>query len=341
VVRYKNVDDQHIWIDSELIDELVVLDPADRAQETHYTLNNPQNDDDAQANPDDPEISDTNNGIDPPWRTDPFQNIINFSDMHLVFTVSIVYRTPTATGDVVSGDFGQGIAPTDLVNDGVTTYSHFYMTSRRIVGEVSVVGFESSNPFFVAPSDEHVTLHGLPSGYTLSNVSPAQYQKSTTATGNWGGSSAVGSNPVSIFPSDETGRWEWTQGSIYNEPMWPGGPIPTAGTPPQSYGTQLSAPWKMRGSTLTSGATFGSTFIVADLWATCDVGESTSGPSTVWNPATPAPSHTETFDWTGITLIYMGKTYEPVAAVAQYPDDGKIFNNGAFQALFKVIEPTA
>jgi hypothetical protein len=37
----------------------------------------------------------------------------------------------------------------------------------------------------------------------------------------------------------------------------------------------------------------------------------------------------------------MGKTYEPVAAVAQYPDDGKIFNNGAFQALFKVIEPTA
>jgi hypothetical protein len=78
VVRYKNPNDTSVWIESELIDEIVVLDPTERGQETHYTLNNPQNDDDAQANPDDPEISDTDNGIDPAWRTDPFQNIVNF-----------------------------------------------------------------------------------------------------------------------------------------------------------------------------------------------------------------------------------------------------------------------
>lgn len=79
VVRYKNPDDADVWIDSELIDQFTVLDPNDRGQETIVTLNNPQNDDDAQANPDDPEISDPFNDVDPPWRTDPFQNIIDVS----------------------------------------------------------------------------------------------------------------------------------------------------------------------------------------------------------------------------------------------------------------------
>jgi hypothetical protein len=79
VARYKNPDNPALWIDSELIDEFAIVDPVDRYQESHYFLNNPQTDDEAQANPDDPEISDSANGIDPPWRTDPFQNIVNFS----------------------------------------------------------------------------------------------------------------------------------------------------------------------------------------------------------------------------------------------------------------------
>ncbi len=77
VVRYFNPDDHTQYIDSELIDELQVVDPNSRAQETQFTLNNPQTND-AQADPSDPEISDTANGIDAPWRTDPFQNIIGF-----------------------------------------------------------------------------------------------------------------------------------------------------------------------------------------------------------------------------------------------------------------------
>lgn len=98
VVRYKNPDDpDNTWIDSELIDEFVVVDGSDRHQETHYYLNNPQTDDDAQADPNDPEISDSNNGIDPAWRTDPFQNIVNIAGFtphrhrqfrHIYFTVA-------------------------------------------------------------------------------------------------------------------------------------------------------------------------------------------------------------------------------------------------------------
>lgn len=65
-------------IASELIDEFVMVDPSDRYQETHFYLRNPQNDDEANAQitPDLPDITDTANGVDPPYRTDPFQNIV-------------------------------------------------------------------------------------------------------------------------------------------------------------------------------------------------------------------------------------------------------------------------
>ncbi len=81
VVRYFDINgDENNYIESELIDAFTMFDAPDRAQETVYTLNNPQNDDDAQADSSDPEISDSDNGIDPPWRTDPFQNIVNFNE---------------------------------------------------------------------------------------------------------------------------------------------------------------------------------------------------------------------------------------------------------------------
>jgi hypothetical protein len=83
VVRYKNDPDDGNWIDSELIDQFIVLDAVDRGQETVCSLNWPPGtfDNDGKeiviASLDDPDISDTDNGIDPPWRTDPFQNIID------------------------------------------------------------------------------------------------------------------------------------------------------------------------------------------------------------------------------------------------------------------------
>lgn len=81
VVKYFDINgNESNYIESELIDAFAMFDATDRAQETVYTLNNPQNDHDAQAHSDDPEISDSSSGIDPPWRTDPFQNIVSFSE---------------------------------------------------------------------------------------------------------------------------------------------------------------------------------------------------------------------------------------------------------------------
>lgn len=82
VVRYKNQDDDNIWVDSELIDSFSVIDPLAQYQEKIFTLNNPQNDDDAQADPNDPDITNGDGSgegtAENPVRTDPFQNIVNF-----------------------------------------------------------------------------------------------------------------------------------------------------------------------------------------------------------------------------------------------------------------------
>ncbi len=93
VVRYKNDPDDGNYIDSELIDSFAMFDAGDRAQETVYTLNQPQTDDEAQADPGDPDISDpSGNEIDPPWRTDPFQNIIGFGqESNKFLTVNIYF----------------------------------------------------------------------------------------------------------------------------------------------------------------------------------------------------------------------------------------------------------
>ena len=104
IVRYINTPDDGASIDSELIDELDVKDPVDRGWQTHYTLSNPPNNanidgitigdtvdgtDDGsgtgtpisqiQVDPTFDDISDTANGIDPPWRLDPFQNIVGYN----------------------------------------------------------------------------------------------------------------------------------------------------------------------------------------------------------------------------------------------------------------------
>lgn len=83
VYRYyqdpNNPSDSGAWVDSELIDEISVVDG--NGQENIYFMNNPAVDDlTGQADSNDPDISDTDGGLDPPYRTDPFQNIVNFND---------------------------------------------------------------------------------------------------------------------------------------------------------------------------------------------------------------------------------------------------------------------
>jgi hypothetical protein len=83
-----NPDDNAVWIDSELIDEVAVIDAPDRGQETRYTLVNPTNaqfqEDDlsGQASDNDPDLTiggDAEGTEANPVRLDPFQNIVNYS----------------------------------------------------------------------------------------------------------------------------------------------------------------------------------------------------------------------------------------------------------------------
>jgi hypothetical protein len=169
VVRYKNPNDTSVWIESELIDEIVVLDPTDRGQETHYTLSNPQNDDDAQANPDDPEISDTDNGIDPPWRTDPFQNIVNFSS-----PLSIIVRWTFALTVSVSGP-GTGscspvvfLTPSDaVILGGFDHILTFTMGGGDVSSGFTVTGTPTLSPMVTTLADyqfsgSHILDESLP-----------------------------------------------------------------------------------------------------------------------------------------------------------------------------------
>jgi hypothetical protein len=94
IVKYINTPDDGTWIESELIDKFKVRDPVDRGQETEYELQNPpdnQNIDGLTLGTDVdgiptiavdtslPDLSDSGNGVDPPWRLDPFQNIVDVS----------------------------------------------------------------------------------------------------------------------------------------------------------------------------------------------------------------------------------------------------------------------
>lgn len=78
----------------EMIDQFSVIDPVDRNQETIYSLSQPQTDDDAQVQDGDPDITDgADQTIDPPWRLDPFQNIVDFTGVPATSGGGVIYRT--------------------------------------------------------------------------------------------------------------------------------------------------------------------------------------------------------------------------------------------------------
>ena len=96
VVRVQNDPDDGNYVDVELIDELDWVDSVDRGQETHLQLNQPQGTYDSTsgmyiitADSSDPDITDTSSGIDPPFRLDPFQNIVGYTTIQLAFSIGI------------------------------------------------------------------------------------------------------------------------------------------------------------------------------------------------------------------------------------------------------------
>jgi hypothetical protein len=120
VVRYyqdpNNPDDNGTWIDSELIDEFHTLDQ--NGQERQWFLENPaKGDSAAQADSGDPDITGSD-GIDPPYRTDPYQNIVDFHDGgapggHEI--IGVVFGMGLVSGgnyNLTEGDFS-GADPTD------------------------------------------------------------------------------------------------------------------------------------------------------------------------------------------------------------------------------------
>lgn len=78
-VTYHSTQDDQAAVITELIDEFVVYDLPDRGQDTHFTLNNPPAGS-YTLDQSDADVSDTANGVDPPYRTDPFQNIVAWRD---------------------------------------------------------------------------------------------------------------------------------------------------------------------------------------------------------------------------------------------------------------------
>ena len=87
VLRIVNDPDDGAFIETEVIDQISVLDPSDRNQETIYNLENPEGEPDDEGNlvyhadSDDEDITD----ISDPVRTDPFQNIIKIGGQAVIF----------------------------------------------------------------------------------------------------------------------------------------------------------------------------------------------------------------------------------------------------------------
>lgn len=183
IVRYKG-DSAEDWIESELIDELRVVDPVRRGQEIFYTLNNPQNDDDAQADPSDPDISDSTNGVDPPWRTDPFQNIVDFASEA---TPLLVVEVWMGVLEQHGTPFGAGDAPTSAT--------------------ANVGGYADSaviNTSYSPHESPTVVFSGWPSTATMSI---------TVDTDTVPGPGNLSTHPIISGPCNATSKVNWTAGS--------------------------------------------------------------------------------------------------------------------------------
>ena len=73
LVTVRNKTNPGIWLQVQRIDAIAFKDPADHGQETVYTLNNLDDD----ADLDEPTTTWDGSQINPPWRIDPFQNIVD------------------------------------------------------------------------------------------------------------------------------------------------------------------------------------------------------------------------------------------------------------------------
>jgi hypothetical protein len=199
LVKYINTPDDGNWIKSELIDRWKYADTVEQGQETEYFLSNPPDgnvsgltigtDADGMTtiavDLGIAEISDSANGIDPPWRTDPFQNIVDCKS-----GVPSVEPTPVAWLNIQASISVSPPTPAGSSDD------HFVATTFWAPGEVSML------QIFVAslvdghwpPASPPATLYGIsmagpdPQPLPPSRGSPPTYgnrnMQNNSASGN-------------------------------------------------------------------------------------------------------------------------------------------------------------
>ncbi len=146
-----NPNDSGIWIDSELIDQLDVVDAVNRGQESQFTLLNQTNDQfrggdlSGQADPNDPDITIGDGSgegtFDNPVRTDPFQNIVNWSGHQ---------RIALAQWNFI-GNYSS-VSPCELAftligHESISGPAGFVVDGAPSVPPVNIAGTWGSNPW--------------------------------------------------------------------------------------------------------------------------------------------------------------------------------------------------
>jgi len=222
IFRYVNPNNSGWWADAEVIDKYSQQrDGSDLFQEVEYTLNNP----DAQADPAWTCLNDTANGIDPPYRIDPFQNIVNWGlTPHIIVVMSWVPNLPTGGSGWTSG------TPANI-----DFFGQIYCLSTCSDQSVnqSVVAFASFGPDgdFTGSSGLGTTTVSLGGGW--SNDDPNSW-----STSNGVPPAKVGTAPYYGGAYGTQPSWTWSQGSPAPG-FVPASEIPSF-APWSSYGTNFS-----------------------------------------------------------------------------------------------------
>jgi hypothetical protein len=154
VVKYINTPDDGNWIKSELIDQWKYADTVDQGQESEYFLFNPPDNagiagltlgTDSEGNPTvaiDPGTAEISDAINP-VRTDPFQNIVDFSAPQI--SLGLVWNSIESIGGV---SFGPALCPTTdflfppgtSLTNGCTTSVSFVLAPPALGPELTVEG---------------------------------------------------------------------------------------------------------------------------------------------------------------------------------------------------------
>jgi hypothetical protein len=154
--------DSSAWVQSELIDRFSIIDPVQQYQEHEFTLTgNPDADANGfavtQADFGDADITDSGS-IDPPWRTDPFQNIVDFND-----SGGNYYPVPRCVGS-----YGAFITPDGMTlqtNNSNTLLTLYTQTPGNVTLNGSQSGFPAGVPLTI--TGDKFIQHWSWSGTTL------------------------------------------------------------------------------------------------------------------------------------------------------------------------------